>query len=129
VARSRFERARSGQIQQAANGVHRHVELLLTHPLALDVAQALGPAVAVGVELTPHRAHAAPGERVEVVAEAVVTCPAPEQRDRARKLHGLVGVALVRVGAEVDGAVADHLMHDLAAAGVVDPLTSRNALR
>ncbi len=68
----------------------------------------------------PDRAHPAPGEGVELVAEAVVAGPAPQQRDRARELDRLVGVSGVGVGAEVDRAVGDHLVHDLAAGAVVD---------
>ena len=53
------------------------VELLLAHALALDVAEALGPAVAVRVQLLDHVVHAAHGLVVELVAQAVVAGPAP----------------------------------------------------
>ena len=105
-----------GEVVEAADQVDGVVELLLAHALALDVAEALGPAVLVGVELVGDVAQGAVGEVVEVVAEAVVARPAPDERDRARELDRLVGVARVGVGAEVDRAVGDDLVRDLAGA-------------
>ena len=75
--------------------------------------------------LGPRRARARPcacraGRRHRAGRGSGCSRPAPQQRNRARELHRLVGVAVVGVGAEVDGAVAHHLVHDLAAARVVD---------
>ena len=50
--------------------------------------------------------------------ERLVAGPAPHQGHRGRVLRRLVGVARVRVGAEVDRAVRGDLVHDLAAVGV-----------
>ena len=96
-------------------------------PGALDVAVALGPAVAVGVQPRAHVLQVAAREVEHLVAEAVVAGPAPDQRDRAGELDDLVGVEVVghvarrRVGgadvlAVPDGAVGDDLVHDHARA-------------
>ena len=107
-------RGHLGEVGEPADQVDGVVELLLAHALALDVAEALGPAVLVGVEVVDDVAHGAPREVVEPVEEAVVAAPAPHERDGARELDRLVGVAGVRVRAEVDRAVGDDLVRDLA---------------
>ncbi len=107
-----------GEVAQPADRVDGVVELLLAHAAALDVAEPLGPAVLVGVELAEDVAHVADREGVEVVAEPVVAGPAPHEGDQARELRGLVGVARVAVRAEVDLAVRGDLVDDLAACAV-----------
>jgi hypothetical protein len=59
-------------------------------------------------------------KRIELVAEAIVAGPAPQQRERGRELDRLVGVAGVGIRAEVDGAVGHDLVHDLAGLRIVD---------
>ena len=109
-----------GEVAQAADRVDGVVELLHAHAGALDVAEPLGPAVAVVVELPDDVPHVAHGEVVQVVAERVVTGPPPDQRDGAGELRGLVGVAGGVERAEVDRAVRRHLVDDLAAVAVGD---------
>ena len=89
-------------------------------PGALDVAETLGPAVVVLVELVDDVAHVAHREGIEVVAERVVAGPAPDQRDEARELRRLVGVAGVLEVAEVHRPVGDDLVRDLARVAVED---------
>jgi hypothetical protein len=60
------------------------------------------------------------GEGIEVAQERVVARPAPDQRDEARELRGLVRVAGILEVAEVDRAVRHHLVHDLAGVAVED---------
>ena len=110
-----------GEVQQAADGVDGHVELLGTHALPLHVPGPLEPAVTVGVQLGHRPAHPVDGEAVQLVAEAVVAGPAPDQGERAGELDRLVGVALVLVRAEVDAAVGDHLVDHLAGVAVGHP--------
>jgi len=105
-----------GEIPESPDRVDGDIELLLPHAFSLDVAQPLGPAVSVMVELTKDVAHVAYREGVHLIEKCVVAGPAPHERDRARELRSFIGVAGIVVGAEVDGAVADDLVHDLAAA-------------
>ena len=120
VARVALAGGHVGEVAQPADRVDGVVELLLAHALALDVAEPLGPAVLVGVELAEDVLHVAHAEAVHLVAEPVVAGPAPHQGHGARELRGLVGVAGVAVGAEVDLTVRRHLVHDLAAGAVGD---------
>ena len=110
-----------GEVELAADQVDGVVELLGALAGALDVAGALGPAVLVGVQGGRGVDEVLAGEVVHLVAEPVVAGPPPDQRDGRRELHRLVGVAGVGVGAEVDGAVGDHLVDDLAGVAVDDP--------
>ena len=111
------------EVIETADEVDGVVELLRTHVRAFDVAQALRPAVVIGVERRHDVLEVADREVIQRVAEAVVARPAPQQRDRARELRRLVRVAGARVGAVVDRAVGDDLVRDLARAlvrGIAD---------
>ena len=110
-----------GERSERLPRVGGHVELLGAHPGALDHPVALRPQVGVGVEGGGDMVHAVDDEVVHLVAEGVVTTPAPDQRDGVGELGRLVRVPRVVVGAEVDRAIGDHLVHDLAGGAVDDP--------
>ena len=108
-----------GEVVEAADQVDGVVELLLAHALALDVAQALGPAVLVGVELAGDVPQRAPREVVEV-GRGSGRRPSSARPARPRDGNLAVSSVLpgVGVGAEVDRAVGDDLVRDLAGVGV-----------
>src|SRR5215213_7944513 len=64
--------------------------------------------------------HRLDAPRVEVLEELLVSCPAQTSATAESVLRGLVGVARVRIGAEVHRTIGCHFVHDLAAAFVDD---------
>ena len=119
-----------GEVEQGPHVVDPVVQLLRAHARALDVARALGPAVAIDVQALIDGLQVALGEVVHVVHEGLVARPAPDEGHRAGELDRLVGVEVVglaavgvgglRVVAEVDRPVRDGLVNDDARAVVED---------
>ena len=103
-----------GEVVEAADVVDGVVELLLAHAGALDVAQALRPAVVVGVELVGHVVHVAHRE-VDRGRRG-----SGRRRSSARSARRCSGTSLSRrccrrpCGAEADRPVGDDLVGDLA---------------
>src|SRR6185312_17565475 len=93
--------------------------LLLAHPSALDIAQSLGPTVAILVQ-GRDVLHCLDARRVEIFEEPLVPGPTPDQCDRRGVLRRLVGVTGISVSTKEHRAIWCHLVHDLAAALVDD---------